>query len=73
VHINDRSTISEALATFQQCFDPRKLLQSFNAKNFFGAQDATPSDSEMQAFANATVAMMVRLYACAFAPTRARV
>ena len=33
--LTEASNGSEALATFQQCFDPRKLYESFHVKDFF--------------------------------------
>lgn len=43
---------TEALATFQQCFDPRKLHETFVIKDFFKAQDELPSvsDADLDAF-----------------------
>jgi hypothetical protein len=44
--LKDAENGTEALTTFQQCFDPRKLHETFVVKDFFKAQDELPSVTE---------------------------
>jgi hypothetical protein len=50
--LKDAENGTEALTTFQQCFDPRKLHETFVVKDFFKAQDELPaiSDADLDAF-----------------------
>jgi hypothetical protein len=50
--LKDANNGTEAMATFQQCFDPRKLYESFAVKDFFKAQAELPaiSDADVDAF-----------------------
>lgn len=50
--LKDAENGTEALATFQQCFDPRKLHETFVIKDFFKAQEELPSisDADLDAF-----------------------
>jgi hypothetical protein len=50
--LKDANNGTEAMATFQQCFDPRKLHETFVVKAFFKPQEELPSisDADLEAF-----------------------